>query len=62
MEGEAKTSVHSSPDAGGQSEAETRRSEAGASIAGCGSLSVLQSEDVVVYSTDFVRWSGQVES
>ena len=50
------------PMLGGQSEAEARRSEAGASIAGSGSLSALQSEEVVVSSADFVRWSGQVES
>ena len=62
MEGEVNTSVHSSSDAGGLTEAEARRFEAGASIAGSGSLSALQSEEVVVCSADFVRWSGQVES
>ena len=62
MEGEAKTSVASASDAGGQSEAGARRAEAGASIAGCRSLSALRAEEAVVSWADFLRWSGQVES
>ena len=55
MEGEAETSVASAHDAGGQSEAGPRRAEAGATIAGCVSLSALPTEEVVVSSADLVR-------
>ena len=62
MEGEAETSVASAHDAGGLSEAGPRRAEAGASIAGCGSLSASPAEEAVVSSADLVRWSRKVES
>ena len=62
MEDEAETFVASAHDAGGQSEAGPRRAEAGASIAGSGSLSALAAEEAVISSTDLVRWAGQVES
>ena len=61
MEGESKTPVASASDAGGQSAAGARRADAGASIAGCGSLSALPAEEAVVSSADLVQWSGQVE-
>ena len=57
MEGESKTPVASASDAGGQSEAGARRAEAGASIAGCWSLSALPAEEAVFFSSDLVRWS-----
>ena len=62
MEGESKTPVASASDAGGQSAAGARRADAGASIAGCGSLSALPAEEAVVSSADLVQWSGQIES
>ena len=62
MEGKSKTPVASASDAGGRSDDGVRRAEAGASIAGCGSLSALPAEEAVVSSADLVRWSEQVES